>query len=58
MLCDPDRVAAVLAAVGRSAPVSLLAGVCGGTACMLLLTCLMQYMKHRQKKTDEELDKD
>ena len=51
-------VAAVLAAVGRSAPVSLLAGACGGAACMLLLTCLMQYMKHRQKKTDEELDKD
>ena len=51
-------VAAVLAAVGRSAPVSLLAGVCGGAACMLLLTCLMQYMKHRQKKTDEELDND
>ena len=51
-------VAAVLAAVGRSAPVSLLAGACGGAACMLLLTCLMQYMKHRQKKTDEELDND
>ena len=51
-------VAAVLTAVGRSASVSLLAGVCGGAACMLLLTCLMQYMKHRQKKTDEELDKD
>ena len=51
-------VAAVLAAVGRSAPVSLLAGACGGAACMLLLTCLMQYMKHRQKKNDEELDKD
>ena len=51
-------VAAVLAAVGRSAPVSLLAGACGGAACMLLLTCLMQYMKHRQKKTDEELDDD
>lgn len=51
-------VAAVLVAVGRSAPVSLLAGVCGGAACMLLLTCLMQYMKHRQKKTDEELDND
>ena len=51
-------VAAVLTAVGRSASVSLLAGACGGAACMLLLTCLMQYMKHRQKKTDEELDND
>ena len=27
-------------------------------ACMLLLTCLMQYMKRRQKKADEELDND
>ena len=46
-------VAAVLAAVGRSAVFALLAGAGAGAACMLLLTCLMQYMKHRQKKTDE-----
>ena len=51
-------VAAVLAAVGRSAVFALLAGAGAGAACMLLLTCLMQYMKHRQKKTDEELDND
>lgn len=51
-------VAAVLAAAGRSAPVSLIAGAGGGAACMLLLTGLMQYMKRRQEKTEEELDSD
>lgn len=51
-------VAAVRVAVGRSALAALLAGAGAGAACMLLLTCLMQYMKHRQKKTDEELDND
>ena len=51
-------VAAVLAAVGRSAVFALLAGAGAGAACMLLLTCLMQYMKRRQEKTDEELDND
>ena len=51
-------VAAVLAAVGRSAVFALLAGAGAGAACMLLLTCLMHYMKRRQEKTDEELDND
>ncbi|MGN0775849.1 MAG: DUF6773 family protein [Candidatus Ventricola sp.] len=48
--------AAVLAAVGRGARFALLAGAGAGAACMLLLTGLMQYMKRRQEKTEEELD--
>ncbi|MGN0773932.1 MAG: DUF6773 family protein [Candidatus Ventricola sp.] len=51
-------VAAVLAAVGRSARFALLAGAGAGAACMLLLTCLMRYMQRRQKRADEELDND
>lgn len=51
-------VAAVLAAAGRSVLLSLLLGTGGGALCMLLLTGLMQYMKRRQEKTDEELDSD
>ena len=51
-------VAAVLAAVGRGVRFALLAGAGAGAACMLLLTGLMQYMKRRQEKADEELDND
>lgn len=51
-------VAAVLAAAGRGALVSLLAGAAGGAACMLLLTALMKYMKRRQEKADKELESD
>lgn len=49
-------VTVVLAAAGRSMAFALLTGVGGGAACMLLLTFLMQYMKRRQEKTDEELE--
>ena len=51
-------VAAVLAAVGRGARSALLAGAGAGAACMLLLTGLMQYMKRRQERANEELDSD
>lgn len=49
-------VTVVLAAAGRSMAFALFTGVGGGAACMLLLTFLMQYMKRRQEKTDEELE--
>lgn len=51
-------VAAVRAAMGRSVSAALLAGAGAAFGCMLLLTGLMQYMRRRQEKTDEELDND
>lgn len=49
-------VAALLTLLGKAAGGALLAGLCTGVLCMLLLTVLMQYMKRRQQKTEETLN--